>query len=120
MTHPGWAKRFVVSGAHGPESDLDPGRTGSDVIRFGEVTKPSSEIHDTTDHIQHEEPIERARKRVEELRAFGIDRGVYLIVHSGLILPDLAHGDGLVWAYLVALGWDIDLSTPPTRSPRAV
>ena len=63
-----------------------------------------------TDNTQHEEAVERARKRVEELRAFYIHLAVYLVVNIGLILLDLAQGDGLQWAYWVAIGWGIGLA----------
>lgn len=53
--------------------------------------------------------VERAKKRVKELRDFYSHLVVYLVVNTGLVLLDLAQGDGLQWAYWVVIGWGIGL-----------
>ena len=53
--------------------------------------------------------LERARKRVEDLRGFYTHLMVYLVVNGGLVLLDLALGDEW-WFYWVAIPWGIGLA----------
>ena len=59
---------------------------------------------------QHVAAVERARKRVKELRDFYVHAAIYVVVNVGLVLLDLAQGDGLQWAYWVIIGWGIGLA----------
>ena len=59
---------------------------------------------------QHDAAVERARKRVKELRDFYVHVAIYVVVNVGLVLLDLAQGDGLQWAYWVMIGWGIGLA----------
>ena len=59
---------------------------------------------------QHNAAVERARKRVKELRDFYVHVAVYVVVNTGLVLLDLAQGDGLQWSYWVMIGWGIGLA----------
>ncbi len=58
---------------------------------------------------EHEAAVERATKRVKELRDFYVHLAVYLVVNTGLVIIDLAQGDGLQWAQWVIFGWGIGL-----------
>ncbi len=58
---------------------------------------------------QHDAAVDRARKRVKELRDFYVHAAIYVVVNVGLVLLDLAQGDGLQWAYWVIIGWGIGL-----------
>ena len=62
-----------------------------------------------TDGDQHNAAVERAQKRVKELRDFYVHVAIYVIVNVGLVLLDLAQGGGLQWAYWVMIGWGIGL-----------
>ncbi|MEA2024499.1 MAG: 2TM domain-containing protein [Actinomycetota bacterium] len=59
---------------------------------------------------RRDEAVERARKRVKELRDFYVHVAVYVVVNIGLVLLDLAQGDGIQWAYWVMIGWGIGLA----------
>jgi hypothetical protein len=54
--------------------------------------------------------VERATKRVKELKDFYVHLVIYLVVNTGLVLLDLAQGDGLQWAYWVMIGWGIGVA----------
>lgn len=62
-----------------------------------------------TDSTTHDAAVERATKRVKELRDFYIHLAIYLVVNTGLVIIDLVQGDGLQWAQWVILGWGIGL-----------
>ncbi len=62
-----------------------------------------------TERTEHELAVERAAKRVRELRDFYVHLAVYLVVNTGLVIIDLVQGDGLQWAQWVILGWGIGL-----------
>ena len=62
-----------------------------------------------TDRSEHDAAVERATKRVRELRNFYIHAAIYVVVNTGLVLLDLAQGDGLQWAQWVIFGWGIGL-----------
>lgn len=52
---------------------------------------------------------ERARKRNDDLQAFAIHLGVYLIVITGLFFIDVATGPGW-WFFFPAIAWGIGLA----------
>jgi len=62
-----------------------------------------------TEGTEHELAVERAAKRVKELRDFYVHLAVYLVVNTGLVIIDLIQGDGLQWAQWVIFGWGIGL-----------
>jgi hypothetical protein len=62
-----------------------------------------------TERTEHELAVERAAKRVRELRDFYVHLAVYLVVNTGLVIIDLVQGGGLQWAQWVILGWGIGL-----------
>lgn len=62
-----------------------------------------------TERTEHELAVERAAKRVKELRDFYVHLAVYLVVNTGLVIIDLIQGDGLQWAQWVIFGWGIGL-----------
>jgi 2TM domain len=62
-----------------------------------------------TEQTDHEAAVERAAKRVKELRDFYVHLAIYLVVNTGLVIIDLVQGDGLQWAQWVILGWGIGL-----------
>ncbi len=62
-----------------------------------------------TDRTEHDLAVERATKRVKELRDFWAHFAVYVVVNTGLVILDLAQGDGLQWAQWVIIGWGIGL-----------
>ena len=63
-----------------------------------------------TDRSEHDAAVERATKRVKELRDFYVHLAVYVVVNAGLVLLDLVQGDGLQWAQWVIFGWGIGLA----------
>ena len=63
-----------------------------------------------TDRTDHDQAVERARKRVKELRDFYVHLAIYLVVNAGLLVLDLLQGDGLQWAYWVIIGWGIGIA----------
>ena len=63
-----------------------------------------------TDRSEHDAAVERATKRVKELRDFYVHVTVYVVVNAGLVLLDLVQGDGLQWAQWVIFGWGIGLA----------
>ena len=63
-----------------------------------------------TDRTEHHAAVERATKRVKELRDFYVHLAIYVVVNAGLVLLDLLQGDGLQWAQWVILGWGIGLA----------
>jgi hypothetical protein len=62
-----------------------------------------------TDRTEGDAAIERATKRVKELRDFYVHLAIYLVVNAGLVTIDLVQGDGLQWAQWVILGCGIGL-----------
>lgn len=56
------------------------------------------------------ERVERAKKRVEEIKGFYIHLGVYLIVSTGLFLIDVATSSGATWFYWPALAWGVGMA----------
>ncbi len=63
-----------------------------------------------SDRDPHDAAVERARKRVKELRDFYVHAAIYVVVNTGLVLLDLAQGGGVQWAYWVIIGWGIGLA----------
>lgn len=63
----------------------------------------------TNDDAARDPAVERARKRVKELKDFYSHLIIYLVVNAGLVIIDLIQGDGLQWAYWVMIGWGIGL-----------
>lgn len=59
---------------------------------------------------EHDPTSGRSRKRVNQLRSIYVHVAVYLVVNIGLFVLDLVQGDGLQWAYWVAIGWGIGLA----------
>lgn len=53
--------------------------------------------------------VQRAKKRVEDLKGFYVHLIVYIVVNTGLVILDLVQGDGIQWAYWVMIGWGIGL-----------
>lgn len=62
-----------------------------------------------TEYMDHDTAVERATKRVKELRDFWVHFAIYLVVNTGLVIIDLAQGGGLQWAQWVIFGWGIGL-----------
>lgn len=58
----------------------------------------------------HRAAVERAEKRVKELRDFWTHLAIYVVVNAGLIVLDLVQGNGLQWAYWVIIGWGIGIA----------
>jgi hypothetical protein len=54
---------------------------------------------------ENRELVERARKRVEEIKGFYIHLGVYLIVNAVLFTIDMIASPGTLWFFWPLLGW---------------
>lgn len=54
--------------------------------------------------------VERAKKRVDDLKGFYTHLVVYLVVNTGLLIMDLVQGGGVEWVYWVMIGWGIGLA----------
>lgn len=61
------------------------------------------------DQTGHDKAVERATKRVKELRDFYLHLAIYVLVNTGLVIIDVAQGDGLQWAQWVIFGWGIGI-----------
>ena len=57
-----------------------------------------------------QEVYERAKKRVEELKAFYSHLFVYLAVNAGLFLLNIITSPRHLWFYWPLIGWGIGLS----------
>jgi hypothetical protein len=55
------------------------------------------------------ELLERAKKRVEEIKGFYVHLGVYLIVNAALFAIDIVSSPDTLWFYWPMLGWGIGL-----------
>lgn len=56
------------------------------------------------------ELLERARKRVEEIKGFYVHLGVYLIVNAALFTIDMITSPGTLWFYWPLMGWGIGVA----------
>jgi hypothetical protein len=59
----------------------------------GDCVRPGGD--GMTERTEHELAVERAARRVKELRDFYVHLAVYLVVNTGLVIIDLVQGDGL-------------------------
>jgi hypothetical protein len=62
-----------------------------------------------TERIDHDAAVERATKRVKDVRDFWVHLAMYVVVNTGLVIIDLAQGGGLQWAQWVIFGWGIGI-----------
>ena len=58
----------------------------------------------------HDAAVERATKRVKDVRDFWVHLAMYVVVNGGLVIIDLVQGGGLQWAQWVIFGWGIGLA----------
>lgn len=54
--------------------------------------------------------LERAKKRVEEIKGFYVHLGIYLIVNTALLTINMIASPDHLWFYWPLLGWGIGLA----------
>jgi hypothetical protein len=62
------------------------------------------------DNGDRSELLERAKKRVEEIRGFYVHLGVYVIVNGSLFALNMITSPDTLWFYWPLLGWGIGLA----------
>ena len=62
-------------------------------------------------HTEQDPAVERARKRLEELRGLYIHIAMYVVINVGLVAIDLIGGGGFEWSRWVLIGWGIGLAS---------
>jgi hypothetical protein len=60
--------------------------------------------------MQTEDRMQKARKRVEEIKGLYVHMLVYALVNIGLFAMDAVTSTGIQWAYWPALGWGVGLA----------
>ena len=59
---------------------------------------------------EDKELLDRAKKKVEEIKGFYIHLGVYVIVNAALFTINMITSPGTLWFYWPLLGWGIGVA----------